>query len=176
MTWKKLREKTFKLSHKKIVRKTFRLPDGKEADFDIHQEGEIVTLLALTKDHRTILTRQFRPGPEKIFLELPGGRIDPGETPWHAAARELMEETGYKGRLISLGATHDRAYSNLVRHNFLAVDCVKAGEQDLDETEFIEVVLMGMKQFRGCLRQGKLKGIETAYLGLDRLGSLGRNK
>ena len=50
------------------------------------------------------MVRQYRHGANRITLETPGGLVDPGETPAEAAAREMLEETGYQAReIISLG-------------------------------------------------------------------------
>jgi ADP-ribose pyrophosphatase len=56
---------------------------------------DYVAVLAVTKDGKFPLVRQFRPAVETVTLELPGGHLDPGETPQQAAERELREETGF---------------------------------------------------------------------------------
>ena len=98
-TWKKIKEELFRAGFRKLVKKTFQLPDNRVVDFDIKQEGPVVCILALTKDNKIVLAKQFRPGPEKVLLELPGGSVDTGETPEEAAKREFLEETGYTGMI-----------------------------------------------------------------------------
>jgi ADP-ribose pyrophosphatase len=56
---------------------------------------DYVVVLAVTEDGRIPLVRQFRAAVERSSLELPGGLLDPGETPETCALRELQEETGY---------------------------------------------------------------------------------
>ena len=88
-----------------MLKRTFKLPDGKTADFDIIKSGAVVCTLALTPDKKVILVRQFRAGPEKILTEMPGGFIDKGESPKAAAKRELLERSGYTGEFKFIGVS-----------------------------------------------------------------------
>lgn len=152
------------------MKKTFRLPDGSIADFDIHEEGPAVCVLALTDKNEVVLTKQFRPGPEKILCEFPGGKISENESPEEAIRREFLEETGFTGEFTFVGKSLDAAYSSMLRYNFVAQHCKKIQEPQGDETEFVEVVLMDLSRFRNHLRSGELTDIETGYLCLDFLG------
>lgn len=68
---------------------------------------DYVCVVALTNARRLVLVRQYRPAVEELTLELPAGHVDPGETPEHAARRELLEETGYScDRLELVGDLH----------------------------------------------------------------------
>ncbi|MFW5884779.1 MAG: NUDIX hydrolase [Patescibacteria group bacterium] len=150
----------------------FKLPDGKVSDFYIKNEGPAVGILALTKNQQVILVKQFRPGPKEILDELPGGYVDENETPEEAARRELLEETGYKGKAEFVTTAYDCAYSTMKRHCVVVTKCEKVAEQNLDKTEFAEVVLMTLAEFRELLKSGKNTDIEVGYIGLDYLGLL----
>src|SRR3989339_2096073 len=169
-SWKKLKQEPYKTGYRKVIRKTFQMPDGKTADFDIKDEGPVVCVLALTPENNVLLVKQYRPGPEKILLELPGGGIEAGEAPEQAAARELLEETGFAGELKLVGSSFECAYSSIYRHNFVATNCRKIQDQNLDATEFAEVIKMSLPDFRRHLQSGQLTDVEVGYLGLDFLG------
>jgi ADP-ribose pyrophosphatase len=59
---------------------------------------DAVAILAKTADDKLLITREYRHPTGKWILGCPGGRIDPGESPLEAAERELLEETGYRGK------------------------------------------------------------------------------
>lgn len=166
------RESVFRKYGKEMERVDFELPDGSVSDFYIKKEKDNVCILALTKENEVILAKQFRPGPEEVLLELPGGGIDPGETPEEAAARELLEETGYKGNIQFVTKALDCGYSTMHRNCFVATDCEKVAEVQNTATEMTEVILMPLEEFRNHLRSGQLTDIEIGYLGLDYLGLL----
>src|SRR4051812_41340451 len=97
--WKKLKSEVIYKGYRKLLKVTFETQAGKEAIFDIFESPKVASVLALTDDNKVIIAEQFRPGPDKVMAELPGGKIDEGEKPEIAAARELLEETGYTGEL-----------------------------------------------------------------------------
>lgn len=168
--WEEIsREEVFSKYGKKIEKVDFKLPDGKVSDFYIKKEGPAVGILALTKDQQVILVKQFRPGPKEILDELPGGYVDENETPKQAAERELLEETGYKGKVEFVTTAYDCAYSTMNRHCVVITDCEKVAEQNLDKTEFAEVILVSLEDFRVLLKSGKNTDIEVGYIGLDYL-------
>lgn len=165
--WKKIKEEEFKAGFRKFVKKTFELPNGEVTDFDIYNVKKTASILAITKDQKVILTKQFRPGPEKILLELPGGYVDENEEPIEAAKRELLEETGYQGNIQFAGTNYQSAYSNLTKYTYVATDCEKIRSQDLDPEEFIEIVEMPLAEFRQHIKSGQMTDIECAYLAMD---------
>ena len=63
--------------------------------------GAALIIPRIVPDDQFVLIRQFRPPAGKLVLEFPAGLIDPGEDAASAAVRELSEETGYSGKVIS---------------------------------------------------------------------------
>ncbi len=167
--WKKLEEKIIYNGFRKIVRKRFLMPDGRTEEFDIMVGENACGILALTKSNRVILARQFRPGTEKIYDELPAGIINDEETPLRAAKRELLEETGYTGKMKYIGSVVDSAYRDTMRHCILARRCIQISQPSLDENEFIQIIEKPIQEFIMQVREGLLTDAELAYRALDYL-------
>ena len=171
--WEELsREQAYKKYSRVIDKVMYKLPNGDEADFYIKQEGPASSILALTPEQEVIVVRQFRPGPNKILLELPGGFVDPDEDPADAAKREFLEETGYDGEFSFVGTSLDDAYSSMKRYCFVAKNCKKIQEPEQTATEQTEVVILPLADFRELLRSGEMTDVEVGYLGLDHLNLL----
>lgn len=156
-----------------IERRDFKLPDGNVVDFYVRIELPGACALAITTDNKVLTIPQYRVGPRKILRELPGGRIDPGEDPRDAAARELLEETGYAGDVEDwIGTWESDAYTETHRHIVIIKNCKKIAEPKLDTLEFGEAELVDIQDFIAQVRAGELTDTAGALLALDRLKML----
>jgi len=131
---------------------------GKVHDFYVLESSDWVNVIPITPEGQVVLIRQFRHGIRKVTLEIPGGILEPGDTPEEAARRELMEETGYQAsEMILLGRVHPNpAFLQNQCTTFLARDVFPAGPQAQDEKEDIEVLLRPLDDIPGSIRKGEI--------------------
>ena len=143
------------------------LPSGKPYKAYVLEFDSWANVLAITKNNEAVLIRQYRHGVREICLELPGGVVDDGEDPLEGAKRELLEETGYRvGKIIEVGRIYPNpAIQQNTLYCYLATDVERVGEQDLDESEEIEVHLVPLDDLIELVRQGKfLHALNVAVL------------
>jgi len=119
-------------------------PHGKEGSFVILDAPDwAVVVPALERDGRRLLltVRQYRHGSRSVSDEFPGGVIELGEAPGAAAARELLEETGYQAaRLVPIGScSPNPAFMANTFHVFAAEGLELVSAQSLDEHELVDV-------------------------------------
>lgn len=149
---------------KKILSKKFRLPNGTIENFFVDEAKDSVQVFALTENQtKVIIVKQFRPGTEKVEIELPGGGLEQGEDPVEGGWRELKEETSFTGDFHYLMNVPYSPYSTGRRHTVLAYNCYKEGEQDLDPNEFLSVGLIPLSDFISMSLNGKIRGFEALY-------------
>ena len=105
------------------------------------------------------MIRQYRFGVGYTTLETPGGMVDPGEDSKTAAARELLDETGFASDNWSyLGAVEPNpAFHNHLCHHWLAQDVYCAQTQNLGDGESIALEFMTEEQVRAAVVSGELK-------------------
>jgi ADP-ribose pyrophosphatase len=168
--WSKLGDTVVYDRFRRVVSRSFSLPDGTAAEFEVVELFDSAAVLALTATQEVVLVREFRPGPEAVLLELPGGVVEQGLTPIEAARTELLEETGYEGDLVEAGTILKDAYATNTKHAFAATNCRKVAEPE--EPMFTEPVLVTLAEFRAHLRTGRLTDSDAAYRALDHLGLL----
>lgn len=164
------REEVFKKFGRGIEKRVYRLPHGNEAEFYLKTGHSSICCLALTQDNQVLLAKQFRPGPSKILLEMPGGGMNTNETKEESIVRELLEETGYRGDVQFVAEILPDSYSTYTKNFFVMTNCKKITEPKLEDNgEEIEVVMMSLPEFRKHIRTGQMTDIEGAYLCLDYL-------
>lgn len=171
--WPKVKDDVVtKVGWRTLVVKTFALPDGREVEYATKESlGNICcAVLALTKDNKVVIAKQYRPGPEKVMMELPGGGAHKGEDPQVSAMREFFEETGYSSDEVSyLGKVVKDAYSNSTHYYYLALNSEKTGEPELDDTEFIDVELITIKELFDNARNTRMTDAEAVFLAYELL-------
>jgi 8-oxo-dGTP pyrophosphatase MutT (NUDIX family) len=91
-------------------------------------------------------------------LEIPGGIVEPGDSPQGAARRELQEETGYEaGQMLDLGFVHPNpVFLNNRCYTFMAQDARRTGLQTQDEKEDIQVLLKPLADIPRLIREGEI--------------------
>lgn len=142
-----------------VERSTARSPiDGETHDFFRILSRDWVQIVALTPDREVVMVRQYRHGPSGFVLEIPGGLVDDGEDPAAAAARECLEETGYRvGEVRSLGSVNPNPALHAHRlHAFYAFDAMPAGPIRNTGTEQTEVELVPVDRLAEMLVAGRI--------------------
>ena len=138
--WKTIKENVvFSNKYLTLYNDLVEKPDKEQISFLKMQTKGYCTVFCKTKEKNIVLVRQYRYAYEKFSWECPGGIIEEGENPRECAEREVREETGYRVLDIKLAfKSHPNAYSTAWAYIFIAT-VEKAGEQHLDENEYILV-------------------------------------
>ena len=139
-----------------------RLPDGSQTEREyVHHPGA-VGVVALTEAGEVVLERQHRYPLRQDFIEIPAGKIDPGEAQLETAKRELLEETGYvAAEWIRLGLIHNAiGYSDESIELWLATGLEKR-EAKLDAGEFLEVFTLPFKEALAMAEDGRISDVKT---------------
>jgi 8-oxo-dGTP pyrophosphatase MutT (NUDIX family) len=158
--WEQLGSKpAFDDPHFRVRRDTVRLPSGRVVeDYLVGVLEDYALVLAVTPAGEVVLERQWKQGVQRITLELPGGKLDAGETALEAAVRELREETGYVAPSLELLASLDVDPSKAANrgHVFLALGAERLHDPEPDEMEDPEVVLVPLPDVAARIEDGRV--------------------
>ncbi len=134
--------------------------NGHELDAFVLETRPWITVVPTTPSGEVVMVRQFRFGIEETTLEAPGGLMDAtDQSPLHAAARELSEETGYEAKeIVPLGVVRPNpAIQNTSCHIFWAKDVELKCEQVLDEGEDILIELLPLGAIPRMVQEGAIQ-------------------
>jgi ADP-ribose pyrophosphatase len=142
-----------------VERSTVESPvDGDRYTFFRIVSGDWAQVVPVTADGHLVMVRQYRHGARRVTLEIPGGIVEPDEDPAVAAARECLEETGYRARsLVPMGVLNPNPalFPNRL-HTFLAHDVERVAEIQNIATEHTELVLVRREHVAELLMRGEI--------------------
>jgi ADP-ribose pyrophosphatase len=141
---------------------TVELPNGKNASREVVKHPGGVGIVALTEKGEVLLVNQFRYPYKAQILEIPAGKLTPGEDPLECGKRELREETGAAAEeYTSLGRLFPSpGYTNEIIYMYLAKN-LSYGEMQLDDDEFLDVIKMPLKEAIDMVMSGELVDSKT---------------
>lgn len=138
------------------------LPDGRPAIRDVVRHPGAVAIVALTEDGRICLVRQYRAALGRVTVEIPAGKLSPGEDPLDCASRELLEETGFRARNIAFLTTiaTSAGFADELIHIYMATD-LSPDHSSPDADEFINVDLVSLPEFVDAVLDGRIEDAKT---------------
>lgn len=136
--------------------------NGKPAIREIVEHNGSAAILPLI-GYTIIMEKQYRHPIRKELLEIPAGTLEKGEKPEECAARELIEETGYKaGSLKPLGRFYmTPGYCTELIHVFVATNLSKVEHHEMDEDEEITIVRVSVEDAVKMILNGKIEDAKT---------------
>lgn len=150
----------------KIREDKCRRPDGVivENYYSI-EKPDVVIVAALTEENQLILIEQYRHPVKSVDLELPAGYVEANESLQDAAARELLEETGYRADSLTELSNAYASAGNMTNtvHLFLGKNAKKIKDQNLDPSEDINVKIMSWDEAQKALKECKIKDLGSVF-------------
>ncbi|KMY29714.1 ADP-ribose pyrophosphatase [Lysinibacillus xylanilyticus] len=142
------------------------LPNGNVAKREIIKHPGAVAVIAVTDEGKLVLVEQYRKALERSIIEIPAGKLEPGEEPIVTARRELEEETGYGAQCLTYlqAFATSPGFADEVIHLFVAKDLYKIeNKADLDEDEFVELLEVSLEEAQQMVADERIYDAKTAF-------------
>jgi ADP-ribose pyrophosphatase len=137
-------------------------PSGVRTMREVVTHPGSVVILPVLPDGKIVLVRQYRHATAQYLWELVAGRMEKGEDPKRGAARELIEETGFRAKKLTVfldffptpGFLEERMY-------LLLAEDLTAGEAQPEEDEKLSVGTYSRTQLEEMIRTGRMKDAKS---------------
>ena len=142
---------------------TVEIPNRGYKKREIVEHNGAVGIIAITRENKVVLVKQYRKAIEKELWEIPAGKIEPGENPKESAIRELKEETGYSAQSMKLLHKFytSAGFSNQKIYIYLAEN-LTSGSQDFDDDEFIEAKEFSLNEVYDMIYNNDIEDAKTS--------------
>ncbi len=145
-----------------IYRDDVELPDGTTSTREYTVHPGAVALVPVLPDGSILLIRQYRYAAGKVMIEIPAGKLDPGEDYLITAPRELLEETGYQAGKFTLLGEIDPCVGYSDEHMWICLaEELALQENNLDHDEFIELLPTALDKAVEMTLNGKITDVKT---------------
>ncbi|MFX3623882.1 MAG: NUDIX hydrolase [Ectobacillus sp.] len=140
------------------------LPNGATSKRELVKHPGAVAVVAVTDEGKLVLVEQYRKAMEKALVEVPAGKLEPGEAPKTTAIRELEEETGYICDKMELIASFYTApgFSDEIVYLYEATGLTKKEDKaELDEDEFVELLEVSLEEAKQLIAERRIHDAKT---------------
>lgn len=167
-----LKEKT--LSSKEIYKgniiqvsiEEVQLPNGKTSKREIVKHPGAVAIIALTSEKKLVLVRQYRKPLDMVIYEIPAGKLELGEEPFHCVERELEEETGYRSDSIKHIQSFytSPGFADEIVHLYFTDELEKLeNSAGLDDDEFLDLIEVTIDEAEKLIEENKIYDAKTVF-------------
>jgi ADP-ribose pyrophosphatase len=134
------------------------LPDGRQSKREVVRHPGAVGILAIDDDDRIVMLRQYRYAAGEVLLEIPAGKLEPGEDPEVCGPRELAEEAGLAAEQWTLLTTYysSPGFSDELIHLYLAEGLSESTPETGDDDEFIELERVPIREALEMVNDGRI--------------------
>jgi ADP-ribose pyrophosphatase len=150
---------------------TVTLPNGATVEMELIHHPGAAAIVPMKDDGTVLLVRQYRHAVGGYILEIPAGKLNPGEDPRECAARELEEEIGFRAATLEPVVVFftTPGFTDEIIHIYKATG-LTPGTQNLDHDEVLDVIELPLERAiaqieDGTIRDGKtIVGLQAVYL------------
>ena len=142
------------------------LPNGETSKREIVNHPGAVAIIAITSEGKLVVVEQYRKALERSIIEIPAGKLEPGELPEVTAVRELEEETGYGCNELTYlqSFATSPGFADEIIHLFIARGLYKLENRAaMDEDEFVELMEITVEEGERMIAQQKIFDAKTAF-------------
>ncbi|MGE6364635.1 NUDIX domain-containing protein [Bacillus paramycoides] len=142
------------------------LPNGEMSKREIVNHPGAVAIIAITDEGKIVLVEQYRKALEKAIVEIPAGKLEPGEKPEVTAVRELEEETGYvcKNMEFITSFYTSPGFADEILYVYKATGLKqKENKAALDEDEFVELMEVSLEEAISLMENHRIHDAKTMF-------------